>query len=136
MSIVAFRSMSRRLVEEFIYLPRSLCINSRHLGKVRQACPLDCFHSAKMTEQRPLAGGTDPGNFLESRLADVLLAARAMRTDGKSVGLIAQPLDEIKQRVARRQPEGIASGGKECLAAGVAVGALGNGDKRDVGNTE
>src|SRR5215471_1626403 len=98
MSIVAFRSMGRRLVEELIYLSRRLCINSGHLRKIGQTCPLDCFHSAKMTEQCPLAGGTDPRNLLEPRLADILLAARAMRADGKSVGLVAQPLDEIKQR--------------------------------------
>ena len=103
--IRALTLSGRRFVEELIYLSRRLRINSGHLGEIGQGRPLDRFHSAEMAQQRALARRADAGDFLQSGLADVLLAARAVRADGEAVGLVAQPLDEIEQRIARRQLE-------------------------------
>src|SRR6516165_9352824 len=118
----------RLFVEKFIYLSRGLRINSRHLRKVGQARPLDSLQRAEMAQQRPLAGGPDPWNFLQAGFTDVLLAPRPVRADGKSVRLVAQSLNEIKEWIAWRQLEWRLAGHEERLAPGVAIGALGNGD--------
>src|SRR5262249_46231693 len=97
------RSLRCRLVEELIYLSGGLRINSRDLGEIRQACPLDRFHSAKMPEQSALWCRPDARIFLESGLADVLFTARTMRANSKAVGFAPHPLDKKKQRAARRQ---------------------------------
>src|SRR5450759_4742986 len=89
-----------------------------------------------MAQQRALAGRPDARNFLQAGLANVLLAPRAMRADGEAVRLIAQPLDEIEQRVAWRQLEWRAAGHEEGLTAGVAVRPLGDGNQRQVGHTQ
>ena len=123
-------------VEELIYLSCGLRINSRNLRKIRQACPLDGFHSAKMAEQRPLAGGPDPRNFLQAGLADIFFSARAMRTDGEAVRFVPQPLDIIKQGIAGRQLEWIAARHEESLATGIPVRPLRNCDQRHVRNAK
>ena len=123
-------------VEELIYLSRRLRINSRHLGEIGQARALDRFQRAEMAQQRALAGRPDPRDFLQAGLADVLLAPRAVRADGEAVRLVAQPLDEIEQRIARRQLERRAAGHEEGLAPGVAVRPLGDGDQRHVGDAQ
>src|SRR5665811_1792388 len=89
-----------------------------------------------MAQQRALAGRPDARNFLQAGLADVLLAPRAVRADGEAVRLVAQPLDEIEQRVARRQLERRAAGHEEGLAPGVTVRPLGDGDQRQVGHAQ
>ena len=65
-------------MEELIYLSGSLRINSGNLGKIRQAGPLDGFHSAKMPKQGAFARRSNPWNFLKSGLAYVLFPAYAM----------------------------------------------------------
>src|SRR5262245_31223510 len=119
-------------MEELIYLSRGLCTNSRHLGQIGQACPLDRFHRAKMPKQSPLAGGTDPRNFLQSRFANVFLATRAVRADRKTMRLVAQPFDEIKQGIAWRQLEGLATCREESLATRIPVRAFCNCHDRNV----
>src|SRR5579885_3503648 len=106
----AYPSARRRLgcpllVEELIYLSRRLRIDSRHLRKVGQARTLDRLQRAEMAQQSAFARGTNSRNLLQASLANVFLAPRAVRADGKAVGLVAQPLDEIQQRIARRQLE-------------------------------
>ena len=125
-----------RLVEELIYLSGGLRINSRDLGEIGQACPLDGFHSAKMPKQRTLSRRPDPRNFLQSGLANVFFAARAMRADSEAVRFVPQPLDEIKYRVARRQPKRVAAGHEKCLPTGVAIRPLGNRNQGNIGDAE
>ena len=43
------------------------------------------------------------GNLVERVFDHFLLAARAMRSDGEAVRLVAHALDEIEHRIARRQ---------------------------------
>src|SRR4029077_16538329 len=120
--IIYFLGLAAGLfVEELIYLSCRLCINSGHLGEIRQACPLDRFHSAKMTEQLPLPRGADPRNFLQAGLADGFFSTGAMRADSEAVGFIAQALHEIEQGVAGRQPERVASCHEKCFSPRVAV---------------
>src|SRR5215475_11659709 len=114
MIIVSSRLVSRRLVEELIYLSRGLRINSGDLGEIGQTRPLNRFHSAKMAQESPLAGGPDPWNFLQSGLAQIFLASNPMRADREAMRFIAQPFDEIEQGVARRQFEGVPARHEEC----------------------
>ena len=59
-------------------------------------------------------------------------AAGAVGGDGEAVGLVADALEVVEDRVARGELEGVAAGHVEPLAAGVAVGALGNADDGDL----
>src|ERR1051326_1945172 len=74
---------------------------------------------AKGVQRRPLAGWPDAGDLLEAALAQIALAPGAVRADGETVRLVAQPLDEIQHRIARRQLERVAPGNEEGFAAGV-----------------
>ena len=59
-------------------------------------------------------------------------APRAMRADGEAMRLVAQALQEIEHRIARLEREGRLARHEEALAAGVAVGPLGDADDGDV----
>ena len=60
-----------------------------------------------------------------------------MRADRKAMRLVAQPLHEVENRIAGLEHEGQrASGNVKVLAAGVAIGALGDAYQRDVVDTE
>ena len=65
-----------------------------------------------------------------------ILRRVAVRADGEAVRLVAEALDEVEHRVARRQHERLAAGHVEGLAAGVAVRPLGDADERQVGDAE
>src|SRR5262249_55053556 len=71
-----------------------------------------------------------------TRLADVAGAALAMGADGKAVRLVAQPLDEIEDGVARRQLERGAIRQMEGLVTGIALRPFGDRDERHVAETE
>ena len=89
-----------------------------------------------MMKKRAFARRPDPGDFLQASLADVALAPGPMRADGELMRLVAQPLDEIEQGIARRQPEWLAAGYEEGLASGIAVETLGDRGKRNALNAE
>ena len=63
---------------------------------------------AEMVEQRALAGGADAVDLVQLALPERLRAAGAVGGDGETVRLVAQPLQEIQHRVARRQLERLA----------------------------
>src|SRR6185312_2176282 len=130
------RSLPRLLVEEFIHFARRLRIDSGHLREIGQARALDRFQGAEMAEQRAFACRPDSRDFLQAGLADVLLAPRAMRTDGEAVRLVAQALDEIQERIARRQLERVLARYEEGLTSGLAILALCDPDERHVGDAE
>ena len=52
------------------------------------------------------------------------------------MGLVAQPLDEVEQRIARLEHERLAPGQVEGLAAGVALRPLGDRRERHVADAE
>ncbi len=83
-------------------------------------------------QQGALAGGADAGDLVERTSGEVLLAPRAMGSDGEAMRLVAQALDEIERRIARRQPERRLAGDEKGFASGVAIGALGDRRDRDV----
>ena len=58
-----------------------------------------------------------------------LVAALAMRSDGKAMRLVTQPFDEIQHGVARRQLERWPVRHMEGFVAGVALRSLGDGDE-------
>ena len=89
-----------------------------------------------MMQQRLLAPGADPGDLVERRMPDRLRSPGAVGADGEAVRLVAQPLQEIEHGIARVERERRAAGHEKSLAAGVAVGALGDADDRDVADAE
>src|SRR5438477_7941925 len=50
--------------------------------------------------------------------------------------LVAQPLDEIENRIARTQPERLAPRHEEGLAPGIALRPLGNADQRKISDAK
>ena len=90
------------LVEEIVDLARGLGVDAGHLGEIGGGGALDRLERAEMLQQRALARRADAGDFLQAGLADVALAPRAVRADREAMRLVAQPLDEIEHRIARR----------------------------------
>ena len=82
-----------------------------------------------MVQQRLFAARADPRDFVERRAADRHRPLGAVRADRETVRLVAQPLQEIEDRIARFERERRPAGLKEPLAPGIAVGTL--GDRRD-----
>src|SRR5258707_7804318 len=91
------------LVKKFVNPPRRFGTDAFDLHQVGNRGALDGFQRAEVVQQRALARRSDAGDLLQAGLAHVTCAARPVRADGKAMGLIAQPLDEIEHRVARRQ---------------------------------
>ncbi len=89
-----------------------------------------------MQQQGAFAGGADAGDFIEFGGDEFFAAAGAVGGDGEAVGFVAQALQEIQHRVARGELEGGAAGHVEPFAAGIAVGAFGDGDQWQVGDAE
>src|SRR4051812_25854475 len=79
------RLSARRLVEEIVDLAGGLVVDARHLRQIGKRGALDSFQRAEMMQQRALPRRADAGNFLQARLANVLLPARAVRPDGEAV---------------------------------------------------
>ena len=91
----------------------------------------------KCFSRRPLARRADAVDLVERIGADRLRALGAVRADGEAMRLVAQALDEIEHGIARLEHEAaLAAGNVEMLAAGVAVGPLGDADQRDIVNAE
>src|SRR6476646_2965647 len=120
----------RPLMEKPINSSRRFGADTIDLHQICDRGALDRLERAKVMQQRALARRPDAGDFLQAGLAQVAHAARAVRADRETVRLIAQPLDEIKHRIARRQLERVPVRKKESLAAGVAIRPLGDGDQR------
>src|SRR5438045_9240049 len=59
-----------------------------------------------------------------------------MGTDREAVRLVAQPLQEIEHRVARLEREGWPAGDEKALAPGIAVGAFGDRNDRNIIDAE
>src|SRR6478609_2138394 len=63
-------------------------------------------------------------------------AANAVRADGETMRLVPQPLDEVKDRIARLELEWIAPRYEESFHPGVPIRALGDGNERHVDDAE
>ena len=75
--------------------------DARNHAEIGDRGALDLLQRSEMVQQRALARRADARNFLQTGLADVLLAQLAMRADDEAMRLVAQPLDEIEHGVAR-----------------------------------
>src|ERR1700687_582083 len=134
--LFASRSSSgarRPVMEEFVYPLRRFGTDALDLHQVGDRGALDRLERAEVVQQGALARRPDAGDFLPARLAYIARTPRRVRADGETMGLIAQPLDEVEHRIARRQLERVAAREEEGFAAGVAVRALGDGDQRHLG---
>src|SRR5580692_2600214 len=97
--------LGRPLVKKFVNPPRRFGTDAFDLHQVGDRGALDGFERAEVVQQRAFARRSDAGDLLQARFAHIAGATRPVRADGKTMGLIAQPLDEIEHRIARRQLE-------------------------------
>src|SRR6201984_392904 len=128
--------LARLGVETLTNLPCTCGATAGTLTRVRCRGPLYLLQCPEMKQQGTLARRPDTRDFLQAGLADVLLAQLAVRADHKAVRLVAEPLDEIKDRIARFELDGLAAGDEQGLAAGGAVRAFGNAQERDLGDAK
>src|ERR1700731_5097238 len=119
--------LSRPLVKKFVNPPRRFGTDAFDLHQVGDRGALDGFQRAKVMQQRAFARRSDAGDLLQAGLAHVARPARPVRADGEAMRLIAQPLDEIEHRIARRQLERVPAREEEGFAAGIAVRPFGDG---------
>src|ERR1043166_6349059 len=124
----------RGAVEEVIDLAGGFRADAGDLREVGDRGTLDRLETAEVPQQRAFAGRADAGDFLKPRFAQV--APAPLRADREPMRLVAQPFDEIEHRIARPEPERLAPGHEESLPAGIALGALGDGDDRHVAHAE
>jgi hypothetical protein len=113
---------------------RGLGVDAGDLREIIEGSALDCLQGAEVAQQRALARRADARDLLQAGLANIAFAFRPMRADGKAMGLVAQALQEIKHGIARRQLERRLAGRVKRLAAGVAIGSLGNRNQRHIGD--
>src|SRR5262245_56459899 len=131
-----YRSSTRAFVKKVVNFSCCLGAHAGNFGQIGGRSALDRLERPEMLQERALAGRPDAGDFLQPGLAQVLLAAGAMRANCESMRLVAQALDEVEHRIARLEHERVASGDMKCFPAGVAVGALGHTYKRYVGEAK
>src|SRR5580704_10297207 len=113
--------LSRPLVKKLVNPPRRFGADAFDLHQVGDRGALDGLERAEVMQQCALARRPDAGNLLQAGLAQVLGTARPVRADGEAMRLVAQPLDKIEHRIARRQLERVAAREEEGFAARVEV---------------
>src|SRR5947209_3531033 len=90
---------------------RAMCPSSQSVTPEPSAG--DRSRRAEMAQQRLLAASTDPVDFIERGAPQGLCSLGPVRGDGKSMRFVAQPLQEVEDRVARVERERRASRDKE-----------------------
>src|SRR3546814_5303457 len=81
-----------------------------------------------MHQQRALATGADARDVVEGADRHALGAFGAVGAYGEAVGLVTKALQVEQDRIVGRQRDLATAGKMEDLAAGVAIGALGDRD--------
>ena len=93
-------------------------VDARRLHRGRRArragSPWRCRNGAAA---RACGAGPMPGISSSGLFDDLALALGAVGADGEAVRLVAQALDEIERRIARRQLEGVAARHEETFPA-------------------
>src|SRR5208283_4046851 len=114
------------LMEKIVHDLRGGGVQARRLFEVGQSRPRHRPDGSEGVEERALAGRADAGDLIERAPGKILLAPRPVRADREAVGLVAKALDEEQGGIAGRELERLAALNEEGLAAGVAVGTLGD----------
>src|SRR5262249_20913625 len=114
-------SSRRTVMKEGIDAARRFRTDPIDFHEIGRRGALDCLERAEMQQKREFAGRPDPGDLLQPGFAQIALATRPVRANRKAMRLVAQPLDEIKHRIARRQLERVPARHKEGLPPGVAL---------------
>src|SRR3569623_251097 len=123
-------------MEEIVDTQRTFGDQTRKFAEVRQGGALYFNQRPEMMQQRSFAGLADAGNFLQPRLADVLLAQLAVRADHETVRLVAKPLDKIQYRIARFELDRRTIRQKQRLPPGVTVRPFSHRHQRDAGDAK
>ena len=74
-------------------------VNRLEIGETR---PADTRRRSEMVEKRPFPLDADPRYLIDNRPSDLLGASVAVTADGKTMGLVAQSLQEIQDRILKR----------------------------------
>src|SRR4051794_17367680 len=119
-AILNQRSSSAR-VEIIVKLTRHRLADARRSLEILERGPLDRSCSAEVHQQRALAARPDAWNLVKRRRRQALRPLRAMRADGETVCLVAQPLKIEKQRRIRRQGDLAPAGQMKYLATFAAM---------------
>src|ERR1019366_1237962 len=77
-------------------------VDARCRLQVAEARHLHAAGRAEMVQQCSFAGRADPLNLVQFTLPDGLRTARPMRGDGETMRLVADALQEVQDRIARR----------------------------------
>src|SRR6266536_1702975 len=101
--------LTRLGVEKLENLAGTLRAHPGNLAEVGDRGPLDLLQRSEVVQKRTLPRRSDAGDFLQAGLADVLFAQLAVRADHEAVRLVAQPLDEIQNGVARLELDRLAA---------------------------
>ena len=89
-----------------------------------------------MLQQGAFPRGADAWHIIKRGGANGFGAFGAVRTDGETVRLVAQALDEIQYGIGARQGENPLAGAIEFFFASVTIFALGNPDEGNVGDAQ
>src|SRR5262245_1399786 len=82
-------------------------------------------------QERSFARRANPRDLVERACGKPPFPACAVGTDRETVRLIAEPLHEVKRRIARGKPERLSPGDKKAFPSGVAVGSFGDSGNRN-----
>src|SRR5680860_1059644 len=88
--------------------------------------------AAEMRQKRAFARSAHARHIVKRSSAYRLGSFRAMCADSKAVRLVAQTLDEVKDRIIAWQGDGALAGTVKLLLAQIAVDAFGNADHGDL----
>src|SRR5687768_12286367 len=106
--------------------------DSRNLLEIIERGIAHCPGRPEMHQQRLLPAGPDSGHFIERARRKILRSLLAMSADRESMSLVAEPLEVKERRRIGRQCDLSSAGKVEYLATGIAVGALGDADHRNI----
>src|SRR6185437_11276488 len=95
----------RPFVKEIIDSPCRFGADTIHLHQVGDGGALDRLKGPEVVQQSPFPGWADARDLLQAGLTQVTHAAGPMGADREPVRLVAQPLDEIEDRIAGWQFE-------------------------------
>src|SRR3954454_11153378 len=101
-------------------------IDPRHLFEIGERRARNRLGGAETLQQRAISRRPDTPDLVERALGEFTCASCTMRADGEPMRLVAQALGEIERRIARWHVKGLTPLAEEGLAAGVAIGSLGD----------
>src|SRR5687768_2085523 len=115
-------------MEEIVNGRCKLPADAVHFFEVGDACATYRFCRSECHKQGFFAPRANAWNFVERIDANRFRAPGAMRSNGKTMGFIPEPLDIVQDGIAGIEHEGRLARNIEMLPAGITVQPLGDAD--------